>query len=333
MSQWLLEVGIFAAKAFIVAFAVASISAMTAMLFGRRRGSNTSSDEGTLHVRDLSGRYVRMADTIRRAQMPRKAFKSFVKARDAEDIDERPPVYVIDFNGDTSANEVAELRKSITAIVGVAKPGEEVIVRLTSPGGTVPGYGLGASQLSRIRAAGLRLTVVVDTVAASGGYMMAVVSDELVAAPFAIIGSIGVYMPVPNVSRLLKDHGVEVQELTSGKYKRTVSLVSELTEEGIEKTQQTLDETHDLFKAHVAEHRPALDVEAVSTGEHWYGKQALKLGLIDRIATSDDLLLERAATSDLFHVRVEYAERMSGRLFDMFGLTRLARTFRGQPRI
>ena len=207
------------------------------------------------------------------------------------------------FKGDISASETAALREEISAIVQVAKPNDEVLLCLESPGGVVHGYGLAASQLMRLKQHNIKLTVAVDKVAASGGYMMACVADKIVSAPFAIIGSIGVVAQIPNIHRLLKKHDVDVDVMTAGEYKRTVTMLGENTEKGKQKFQQELEETHQLFKQFVSQNRPHLDVEQVATGEHWFGQQALNLNLVDEIMTSDDLLLQAMKEKQLIGVK------------------------------
>ena len=213
------------------------------------------------------------------------------------------------FKGDISASETAALREEISAIVQVAKPNDEVLLCLESPGGVVHGYGLAASQLMRLKQHNIELTVAVDKVAASGGYMMACVADKIVSAPFAIIGSIGVVAQIPNIHRLLKKHDVDVDVMTAGEYKRTVTMLGENTEKGKQKFQQELEETHQLFKQFVSQNRPHLDVEQVATGEHWFGQQALNLNLVDEIMTSDDLLLQAMKEKQL--VGVKYVVKKS----------------------
>lgn len=320
MTAFIVDIAAFAIKALLVAVYVASVLAMIALLLARRRGPS-GDDEGTLVVSRLDHRHRKMADTIRRLGMSDKETKALDKAlEDAREEEPARTVFVTDFHGDLNAGDVEDLRKVVTAIVGAARDRDEVVLRLRSPGGTVPGYGLASAQLQRLRDAGIRLTVCVDTVAASGGYMMAVVSDELVAAPFAVVGSIGVYLPVPNVNRLLKEHGVDVQELTSGRYKRTVSVLGELDDEGIAKTQQMLDETHELFKRHVSRHRPDVDIEAVSTGEYWYGDQAVEIGLVDRVGPSDDVLVEKSADARLVRVEIRHDQRIGSKLAHWLGI-------------
>ena len=232
-----------------------------------------------------------------------KALKAQRKKGEDTESERKPSLYVLHFKGDISASETAALREEISAIVQVAKPNDEVLLCLESPGGVVHGYGLAASQLMRLKQHNIKLTVAVDKVAASGGYMMACAADKIVSAPFAIIGSIGVVAQIPNIHRLLKKHDVDVDVMTAGEYKRTVTMLGENTEKGKQKFQQELEETHQLFKQFVSQNRPHLDVEQVATGEHWFGQQALNLNLVDEIMTSDDLLLQAMKEKQLIGVK------------------------------
>ncbi len=207
------------------------------------------------------------------------------------------------------------MREELTAILQVGRPGDEVVVRLKSPGGYVHAYGFAASQLERVKDRGLRLTAVVDQVAASGGYMMAVVADQIVAAPFAVIGSIGVVAGIPNFNRFLKKHDIDFEQHTAGKFKRTLTVFGENTEAGRQKFKEELEVAHALFKSFVGKHRPKLDLERVATGEHWFGAEAIELGLVDRLKTSDEYLLERQGDADIW--AVQFAPKR--RLFDRAG--------------
>jgi serine protease SohB len=210
-------------------------------------------------------------------------------------------IYVIDFVGDTAASAVASLREEITLILATAKAGRDrVVIRLESPGGMVHGYGLAAAQLVRLRDAGFHLTICVDKVAASGGYMMACIANEIISAPFAVVGSIGVVAQVPNFNRLLKEHNVDFELYTAGQYKRTVTLFGENTEEGKAKFEEELQQTHILFKHFVEKYRPQLNVDQVATGEHWYGTDAQELNLVDRLQTSDEYILSLLQHHDVY---------------------------------
>lgn len=213
-------------------------------------------------------------------------------------------IYVLDFKGDTAASAVEQLREEITLILATAKAGRDrVVVRLESPGGMVHGYGLAAAQLVRLRDAGFHLTICVDKVAASGGYMMACIGSEIVSAPFAILGSIGVVAQVPNFNRLLKEKNIDFEMYTAGEYKRTVTMFGENTEAGKAKFEEELQQTHVLFKHFVEKYRPQLNVEKVATGEHWYGQDALELNLIDKLETSDEYLLSLLPQHDIYVIQ------------------------------
>lgn len=298
--------GIFILEILTILLVVAGIIAMI-FAFKQRQPASY----GELKITDLSKEYADISKKLQQFHLTeeelkqaekeeKKAEKAKANAEKAKrkkgetaKREHKPTLYVLNFKGDIQASATAALREEITAVLSVANPEtDEVLLRLESPGGVVHGYGLAASQLARLKQAGIKLTVAVDKVAASGGYMMACVADKIVAAPFAIIGSVGVVAQVPNIHRLLKKHDVDVDVMTAGEFKRTVTIFGENTEKGKQKFQQELEETHDLFKQFVAQNRPHLDVEKIATGEHWFGQPALALGLIDEIATSDDVILQ-----------------------------------------
>lgn len=230
-----------------------------------------------------------------------KARKHERKRRDRAE-DQRRRVFVLNFNGDIQASAVENLRLEISAVLASAAETDEVVVRVESAGGMVHAYGLGASQLARVRSHGLKLTAAVDKVAASGGYLMAAVADRVLAAPFAVVGSIGVLAQIPNIHRLLKKHDVDVEVLTAGRYKRTLDVLGENTEQGREKLREELEDIHDLFKEFVADWRPSLNLDAVSTGEAWYGQRALDRALVDELVTSDEYLARACTDAEVLEV-------------------------------
>lgn len=227
-------------------------------------------------------------------------------------------VFVLNFDGDIAASAVASLRQEVSAVLGAAAAGDEVLVRVESAGGAVHGYGLAASQLARVRSHGATLTVAVDKVAASGGYLMAAVADRILAAPFAVVGSIGVVAQIPNVHRLLKKHDVDVEVHTAGRFKRTLDFLGENTEQGRAKLREELEDVHALFQEYVANWRPGLDLEAVSTGEHWYGQRALDRALVDELVTSDEYLAHACQDADVFEVSWVVPKRPLERLAVQF---------------
>lgn len=322
--ELLSEYGLFLAKIATVVIAIAAVAVLIVNLSQRKR------QRGELRLTRLSEQYQEMQETMavslldahqqklwhkaekKKRKQEAKAAKA--KARESHQGAGKPRAWVLDFKGSMDAHEVASLREEITAVLAVAKPQDQVVVRLESPGGVVHGYGLAASQLQRLREKQIPLTVAVDKVAASGGYMMACVADKIVAAPFSIIGSIGVVAQIPNFNRFLKNREIDIELHTAGQYKRTLTLLGENTDEGRQKFREDLNETHHLFKDFVKRMRPGLNVEEVATGEHWYGAQALEKGLVDKIGTSDDLLLELMKEYELVGVR--FAQRK--KLLDRF---------------
>ena len=231
------------------------------------------------------------------AKQEKKAAKAKSKGKGK---DSAAQVFVLDFDGDMKATAVKHLREEISTLISTANKDDEVVIRLESGGGLVHSYGLAAAQLARLKDAGLKLTVCVDKVAASGGYMMACVADNIIAAPFAIIGSIGVVSQLPNFHKWLKNHDVDYEMFTAGDYKRTVTVFGENDDEDRAKYQEELEQTHELFKHFVNRYRGMLDLDKVATGEHWYGEDALHLNLVDRLQTSDSYLLELMENQDVY---------------------------------
>jgi serine protease SohB len=307
--DFITDYGLFVAKLATVLLFLLALTFGLAVI--RKRGK--AGQEERLEVKRLNDKYDAMALALRAAMGPKRAFKQAHKAFKAErkaraedaggdGSGARKRLFVLRFQGDIRASAVAALREEVTAVLTVATPNDEVVVILESPGGVVHGYGLAASQLQRFKDHGIALTVAVDKVAASGGYLMACVAGRIIAAPFAILGSIGVVGQMPNFNRLLKSHDVDYELITAGAYKRTLTLFGENTEKGREKFREDIEIIHALFKDFVRSHRPDVDIERVSTGEHWYGLQALDLKLVDAVRTSDDYLRDASATADLYEL-------------------------------
>lgn len=318
MADFFAEYGLFLLEAATIVGLVLAVGLLVAA--AARRGAGR--DEA-LKVEHLNKHYEKSANVLKRSLLGKTAFKKELKAQRKRRKDEkkagpadRGRLFVLDFKGDIRATATASLREEISAVLGVAQDGDQVLLRLENAGGAVHEHGLAASQLVRLKQRGLTLLVAVDKVAASGGYLMACVADRIVAAPFAIIGSIGVIAQLPNFHRWLEGKGVDFEQITAGRYKRTLTLFGENTEEGREKLKAELEDVHGLFKQQIAEHRPQVDLGRVATGEHWYGMQALDLELVDEIRTSDDFLLEAAKDKDLYLVRYRrkrsVAERVLG---------------------
>jgi serine protease SohB len=303
MTEFLLAYGLFLLKAITVVAAIVLVIVAVAAV-----GRKAASHDG-LEVENLNGKYRSLAAALKRAVLQKNAWKveaKMEKARrksEAKSTERRPRSFVIDFKGDLKASAVASLREEISAILDVAEENDQVVVRLENYGGVVHEHGLGASQLARIRERNIPLIVAVDKVAASGGYLMACVATRIVAAPFAILGSIGVIAQLPNFNRMLDGHGIDWEQITAGEYKRNVTMFGKNTDADRAKLKAELEDVHSLFKAAVASYRPELDLAKVATGEHWYGTRAVELGLADELKTSDQLLAELASKRDLYRVR------------------------------
>lgn len=328
--EFLLDYGLFLAKIATVVVAIVAV-----LVIVKSSGGRQSAAKGELEVTNLTEQHKQTVEQLEshlhddaflkaRHKADKKSEKEKSKAREKEikkaaksgelEAKHEPHLFVLDFHGSIDAKEVSALREEVTAILAVAKPGDEVLLRLETGGGMVHGYGLASSQLDRLKAAGLPLTISVDKVAASGGYMMACIADKIVSAPFAIVGSIGVVAQLPNFNKLLKKHDIDFEQITAGEYKRTLTMFGENTDKARDKFKQELEETHVLFKDFIREHRPALELEKVATGEHWFGTQAKELGLVDDIKTSDDLIVEACKDKTVLAIHYVQKKKLTAKL-------------------
>jgi serine protease SohB len=324
--EFLSAYGLFLAKTLTLLLALVFLIMVIAANASRQR--HGGKDRGHLEVIKLNDELDHLKEDLRHAVLDEEVLKQQEKkekkqkkqakkeaAKNPAVAEEKQRIYVLDFDGDIRAHQVEELRNCITAILTQARPGiDEVMLRLESPGGLVHAYGLAASQLVRFRRKEVKLTIAVDKVAASGGYMMACIANHLLAAPFAMIGSIGVIVELPNLHRLLKEHNVDYEQISAGEYKRTLSNFGEITEKGRQKVQEDVDEMHRLFKEFITTYRPALEIDKVATGEVWTGNMALGKGLVDEISTSDEWLLERSATADIYLLSWEHKKQFKEKL-------------------
>jgi len=325
VSTFFFEYGLFAAKMItILAITLAAIAGCI-ILFSTRQQEKES-----IQIEKINDKFDNMRDALEETLLSKDEYKALKKDRKKEDKAEekrikiqlkkgeqeslRPRLFVLRFDGDMHASEVDSLREAITAILLVAKKEDEVLLILDSSGGLVHNYGLAASELHRIRQRNIPLTVCIDLVAASGGYMMAAVANKIIAAPFAVVGSIGVLAQVPNFFRLLKKHDIDIEQHTAGEYKTTLTMLGENTNKAREKFREELEDTHLLFKQFVHENRPSLDIEKLATGEHWYGTQAVDLKLVDELMTSDDYLLSKNETTDIYEVSYVFSETLTDKL-------------------
>ncbi|EPZ8234792.1 protease SohB [Vibrio fluvialis] len=328
--EFLLDYGLFLAK-----IATVVVALVVLLVIVKSVGGRHSAAKGELEVTNLTEQHKQTVEQLEshlhddaflkaRDKAEKKSEKEKNKSREKEvkkaaksgelDTKRDPHLFVLDFHGSIDAKEVTSLREEVTAILAVAQQGDEVLLRLETGGGMVHGYGLASSQLDRLKAAGLPLTIAVDKVAASGGYMMACIADKIVSAPFAIVGSIGVVAQLPNFNKLLKKHDIEFEQLTAGEYKRTLTMFGENTDKAREKFKEELEETHVLFKDFIREHRLDLDLEKVATGEHWFGTQAKALGLVDEIKTSDDLIVDACKNKTVLALHYVQKKKLTAKL-------------------
>ena len=312
MIEFIAEYGLFLLKAATIVAAIIVVMAAAA-------AANRKATQEGIEVEHLNRKFRTTAGALRKAVLRKDARKQEAKEekkrQKAEEKGEaRPRSFVIDFKGDLKASAVPSLREEVSAVLDVATADDQVVVRLENHGGLVHEHGLAASQLARIRDREIPLIICVDKVAASGGYLMACVASRIYAAPFAILGSIGVLAQIPNFNRLLDSHGVDFEQITAGKYKRTVTMFGKNTDADRAKMREELEDVHALFKSAVSRYRPDLDLDRVATGEHWYGSRALELGLADEIRTSDEVLAELARERDLYRVSYKIKQPLQKRV-------------------
>ncbi|MDH5547598.1 MAG: protease SohB [Gammaproteobacteria bacterium] len=315
--EFLYEYGLFTAKTLTIVLSLVIGLILVISMASRNRDER----DAHIEIRRLNEAYEDTKSVLKQFMANKQQAKQLQKEQKQKDKKEkkgnrekRPRVFVLDFHGDVKASAVSHLREEVSAVLMIAEDGDEVFVKLESAGGMVHGYGLAASQLQRLRHAKIFLTVSVDKVAASGGYMMACIADRIIAAPFAIVGSIGVVAQLPNFHRLLKKHDVDFELITGGEYKRTLTVFGENTDKARAKFKEDIDDTHELFKTFVKEHREVVDIAQVATGEHWFGRRALDLKLVDEIQTSDDYLLSKYQDHDLYQITHKSKKPLSSRI-------------------
>ena len=335
MGEFFFQYGLFALKAVtIILLILLMLSIFVGVIVSRAK------NRSIIEIEKINDHFDSLKYALEAEMLPKYEYKQLTKARKKKEKQQKKidklnskkisaeifektyvkKLFLLRFDGDMYASEIKNLRESITALLTVVNPRDEVCVVLESAGGIVQNYGLAASQLKRIRERKISLTIAVDLVAASGGYMMACVANKIIAAPFAIVGSVGVLAQVPNFYRLLNKYNIDIEHHTAGEHKSTLTMFGKNTNRARDKFREELEDTHELFKEFVKDNRPAIDVERIATGEHWYGTQAIDLNLIDEIKTSDDYLLEKSKTLDIYeityHINESFREKFAALLYD-----------------
>ena len=270
--------------------------------------------EGDITIKNINEEFSLLEENIKKNLLGKSEFKKFVKLRKKNKKTNDKKLFVLDFKGNIKASEIVSLRREISGIILSHQKSDEVLLRLENSGGTVHEHGLAAAQLKRLKDKNIPLTICVDKVAASGGYMMACVANKIIASPFAIIGSIGVLAQVPNFNKLLKNKGIDFEQHTAGNYKRTVTMFGENTDKDREKLGEQLQDIHVLFKDFITTNRKNIDIDKVATGEYWYGPKALELNLIDDIMTSDEYILSMINEFEIFHIQYKKLKTLSDKI-------------------
>lgn len=319
--EFLTEYGVFLAEtvtiviAFLIVIAAVGSAAMKNKKPEQKEMFVEKVNDKLKDVKDALESTLLSKDQQKAQKKQQKEAEKQAKKSGATSSAEKSRVFVLSFDGDIKASDVDCFRESVTAVLQIANPEkDEIVVKLESPGGMVHSYGLAAAQLDRIKKTGIKLTACVDKVAASGGYMMACVADKIVASPFAIMGSIGVVAQLPNFSKVLKKNDIDFEILTAGKYKRTLTMFGENTDEAREKFKADLEDTHELFKSYVSERRPSVDIEKVANGDIWFGTRALDVALVDELKTSDEYVTEACQNSDVFTIQFKEKKQLMDKL-------------------
>lgn len=303
--EFLSQYGIFLLQIVTVVFAILFTVAGIIALSSKDKGKSN------LLITPLNEQYNKTVRAFSKELTDKKTQKQNKKIK--KDYS-KPRMFVIDFDGDIKASGVENLREEVTAILSVATPKDEVLIKISSPGGMVNTYGLASSQLQRIRDRGIPLVACVDKMAASGGYLMACVANKILAAPFAIIGSIGVVAQLPNFHRLLKKHNIDVELLTAGEHKRTLTVFGPNTDKGRKKFVEDLELIHESFKNAIINNRQQIDIEKVSTGEHWLAKDAFELRLVDKLITSDEYIIDSLTNFNVYIVKYKTKASIASKL-------------------
>jgi serine protease SohB len=297
---------------FVVAFLIIALGIV--VIFSRDKKTAKEYFE----VKKINDKYDQMAQTLRAKILSKALLKKYKKQTKKTTGNKEKNLFVVNFKGDIKASAVESLRNEVTAILTIAKPEDQVLVILESGGGMVHTYGLAASQLERIKQKNIPLLICVDKIAASGGYLMACVANKILAAPFAIIGSIGVLAQLPNFHRLLKKHNIDFEQLSAGEYKRTLTIFGENTDKARLKLKDELEHIQQIFKDFITQNRPQVDIDKVATGEHWLASKAFELNLVDKLITSDDFLLSQRDTTNLYEVQYRTKKSLGEKFFSPF---------------
>lgn len=314
MMDFFVNYGMFLAKTVTIVFFIGVVIVLIASAAQKK-----PAEDEQIEIKNLGKKFADLKHLMQRSVLSKKQLKTFKKehkraSKKAAEHSHDKRVFVLNFVGNIKASGVKHLRQEITALLAIATAEDEVVICLENAGGLVHEHGLAASQLQRIRQRNIPLTVAVDKVAASGGYMMACVADHIVAAPFSVLGSIGVLAQMPNFNKLLEKHGIEYEQIKAGELKRTLTMFGKNTDEDRSHFTQQMQETHDLFKEFVADNRQQLDIEKVATGEHWLGKKALELNLVDELLTSDDYLLNKSEHAEIYQISHRSNKTLSEKL-------------------
>jgi protease-4 len=202
-----------------------------------------------------------------------------------------------------------------------------VVLRINSPGGSAYGSELIRRELELTRAAGKPVVVSMGDVAASGGYWISMASDEVIADPATVTGSIGVFAILPTAEKVVDKLGIHTAGVTTTWLADAYNPLRPIDPRFVQLIQSSINHVYDEFttKAAIARKTTPAKIDEVGQGRVWTGVQAKERGLVDRLGSYDDALrsaAKRAHLGDDF--RITYAERpttLAERFLERMGLT------------
>ncbi|HEX8785426.1 MAG TPA: signal peptide peptidase SppA [Telluria sp.] len=221
--------------------------------------------------------------------------------------------------GISTANQIRAARED--------KQVKAIVLRVNSPGGSAYGAELIRRELELTRAAGKPVVVSMGDVAASGGYWISMSSDEVIADPSTITGSIGVFAILPTADKVVDKLGIHTAGVTTTWLADAYNPLRPLDPRFAQVVQASINHIYDEFttKAAIARRTTPAKIDAVGQGRVWTGEQAKERGLVDRLGSFGDALQSAAKRAGLGdNYRVAYTQRpssLAARILERMGLS------------
>lgn len=193
------------------------------------------------------------------------------------------------FGGQAASEEIASALREAARDPGL----KAVVIRLNSPGGTAAAAQEIGAEVDRLRKSGKKVVASMGDTAASGAYWIAAGTDQIVANPGTMTGSIGVIMELYDLQGLYEKIGVDTETFKSGPYKDMGSSSRSTTPEERAIFQSMIDDIYSQFVEHVAQgrHKDVAEVRKMADGRVYTGRQAKELGLVDQLGDFHDAVV------------------------------------------